>query len=160
MSGHENLFDGPAGVLTEHMGRIAEFRPVTDQLPPVRHLAGYAPFIHFARRRGAHPEDLASSLPVTISFLRENATEISGEPGLADAAAVFAGNVFAAQRPDTFWRSHGAGHLTAGTIRRQYEVSSLVESLAAADDEWTDEFITRVTAWASEPPAPGEREEG
>lgn len=71
---------------------------------PVRFARGYEPFALLAERAGADPEALAADLGAFGTFVRAH-REALADPALAEAAAVFLGNVIAALHPRATWRS-------------------------------------------------------
>jgi hypothetical protein len=79
--------------------REGEGRP----LEPVRHAVGYEQFVAFATATGTDPALLAGSLAELSAFVRTH-REALADPALAEAAAVFLGNVLAVVHPRAAWR--------------------------------------------------------
>lgn len=107
----EDLFEGSATGLPALLSnkavlsrRTATYRPAAEEEAPVKHLAGYAPFVVFCERRGVGGGRLATDFTALLGFLRANAEAVSADPGMSEAATIFVGNVIAAMRPEAHWR--------------------------------------------------------
>lgn len=71
---------------------------------PVRHAVGYEPFAAFATAEGAEARVLARDLAAFGAFVHAHRDALA-EPALAEAAAVFLGNVLAVLHPRAIWRT-------------------------------------------------------
>jgi hypothetical protein len=70
---------------------------------PVRHAAGYGPFVAFVTATGDDPVVLARDLGAFGAFVRARREELT-EPALAEAASVFLGNLLVVVHPRASWR--------------------------------------------------------
>ncbi|RIX27584.1 hypothetical protein D1781_08405 [Amnibacterium setariae] len=84
--------------------RFTAADPVGAPPEPVRHAAGYGPFVDLVERDGGLPADLAGDLGALAAFVRAHATELA-DPDLAAAGAVFLGNALVAAYPRAAWQS-------------------------------------------------------
>ncbi len=155
----EDLFDGPASGLPALLSnkavlsrRTAQYRPAAEEEPPVKHLAGYAPFVVFCESSGVPAKQLASDVSALLTFLRTNIGEISAEPGLSEAATVFVGNVIAAMRPEAHWRVMADGSREVGARSMMITVDRLIEGLGEADDGMVAGLLTHLEEWAGDEP--------
>ncbi|WP_024819644.1 DUF6226 family protein [Arthrobacter sp. 31Y] len=161
----EDLFDGPASGLpaplsnkavlngrTVLSGRTARYRPAVEARAPIKHLAGYAPFVAFCESGGAPAGQLASDVSALLAFLRTNIGDISAEPGLSEAATIFVGNVIAAMRPEAHWTVMADGSREVGTRDMTITVDRLVDGLREADDGMVAGLLTQLAEWAAEEP--------
>ncbi|WP_422662087.1 DUF6226 family protein [Paenarthrobacter nitroguajacolicus] len=115
MGDMEGLFDGPASGLPASLSsKNALYRPASEDEAPVKHLAGYAPFMVFCQSSGVPAENLAIDVASLLAFLRTNVNLILRDPKLRDAATIFVGNVIVSMRPEADWRVMADGSREAG----------------------------------------------
>ncbi|MGF6834482.1 hypothetical protein QF015_002665 [Paenarthrobacter sp. TE4293] len=152
----ERLFDGPASGLPAPLSsRAALYRQASEEEPPVKHLAGYAPFVVFCDRRGVSAKDLAGGAGQLITFLKTHAGELAADPELSNAATVFVGNLIASLRPDAHWTVMADGSREAGDRELRITVDRLVDGLQDADDDMLAGLVTRLVDWSTaEPESP------
>lgn len=146
----EDLFDGPAHVLHTPPSQFARNAAVYTRRAegpdpaPVRHRAGYALFAEFLASRGIDPRTTARDPLALLAHLRAHHREIMARPELAEAAAVFFGNVLVAVRPDALW----AGDEVQGP-RLSVPPMRALESLGDATDEQVAGFAETLRSWST-----------
>ena len=143
----EDVFAGPAQAPPaplEHPAGL--FVPVED-IPHIRHVAGYAPFLAFCTTHPARPQELAGDLAALVSFLHKNIRELQHQPVLAAAATVFVGNTLVSLRPDAQWERGSDGTLTVGTDDNQFDPALLLENLHLASADEIQSFLEAVEDW-------------
>ncbi|WP_458107413.1 DUF6226 family protein [Arthrobacter sp. R3-55] len=155
----EDLFDGPASGSPTALSskavlnrRTAQYMPAEEEEAPVRHLAGYAPFTAFCEGEGIPAGRLAADVAALLEFLRSHIGDISGEPGLSEAATIFVGNVIAAMRPEAHWRIMPDGSREVGDRGMVITVDRLIDGLRQADDAMVAGLLTHLMEWADEEP--------
>ncbi len=156
----EDCFDGLPAALPAPMPRgTAIYRQDTGRPAPVRHAAGYIPFVEFCARRGQRADELAGDPGRLIAFLRASGAELARDDGLRDAAAIFTGNAIIRLRPDARWTTYEGAPATAGNRQTSFEPGRLLEALRTADDEAVRRLLSMLSDWAqAEPdPPPGPR---
>lgn len=146
----EDLFDGPAHVLHTPPSMFARNaalytrRAEGPEPAPVRHRAGYAPFAEFLASVGIDPRTTARDLLALFGHLRAHHHEIVAQPGLAEAAAVFFGNVLVAVRRDARWR----GDRVDGP-RQAIPPLKVLQRLGEARDQDLSQFTDLITVWST-----------
>jgi|GEM_PF-372659 len=155
----EDLFGGPASGLSAPLSnkavlsrRTAQSGPAAEDAAPVKHLAGYAPFVAFCASRGVPAGQLASDVSALLAFLRTNIDGIPGDPGLNEAATIFVGNVIAAMRPEAHWTVMADGSREVGDRDMMITVDRLMDGLGEADDGMVAGLLTHLTEWAADEP--------
>lgn len=147
----EDLFDGPASGLPAPLsnqavltGRTAGYLPAAEEEAPIRHLAGYGPFVAFCESRGVAAGQLATDVSGLLAFLRTTIADITGDPRLSGAATIFVGNVIAAMRPEAHWRVMADGSREVGARGMTITVDRLIEGLREADDGMVAGLLTHL----------------
>ncbi|NHW49140.1 hypothetical protein HAV21_19950 [Paenarthrobacter sp. MSM-2-10-13] len=155
----EDLFGGPASGLSAPLSNkavlsrlTAQSGPAAEDAAPVKHLAGYAPFVAFCESRGVSAGQLASDVNALLGFLRTNIGDIPGDPGLNEAATIFVGNVIAAMRPEAHWTVMADGSREVGDRDMMITVDRLMDGLGEADDGMVAGLLTHLTEWADDEP--------
>ncbi|GAA3274485.1 DUF6226 family protein [Paenarthrobacter aurescens] len=153
----EGLFDGPATGLPALISNkavlsrgTAQYRLAAEEEAPVKHLAGYAPFVMFCESRGVSAGQFATDVSALLAFLRTTIGDISAEPGLSESTTIFVGNVIAAMRPDAHWRVMADGAREVGTRGMMITVDRLMDGLPEADDGMVAGLLRHLTEWADE----------
>lgn len=105
-----DLFDGVAGPLPASAGGrgvlgfgFSDAGTAYRAPEPVRHAAGYGPFVAFVTATGDDPAVLARDLAAFGAFVHAHREELT-DPALAEAASVFLGNVLVVVHPRSSWR--------------------------------------------------------
>jgi hypothetical protein len=103
-----DLFPGAAKALPEGARGGVGFgytflREGARAAEPVRHASGYEPFAAFATAAGADVAALATDLAALGAFAHAHREALT-DPALAEAAALFLGNVLIAVHPRASWR--------------------------------------------------------
>ncbi|MFK0039977.1 DUF6226 family protein [Paenarthrobacter sp. NPDC090517] len=147
------LFDGSAsGLPAQLTSKAALYEPATEKEAPVKHLAGYSPFVVFCENSGVPAGELATDVVKLLAFLRANIDDILGDPKLRDAATIFVGNVIVSMRPESHWRVMADGSREVGTRDMQITVDRLFDGLAEVDDAVVAGLVTRLGEWSTDEP--------
>lgn len=145
----EDLFEGPARALppsapTARRAAAYTSRPEGPLAAPVRHRAGYAPFVGFLASRGIDPRTTARDPVALVGQLRRHYHEMMERPGLAEAAAVFLGNALTALRADACW----VGDVVRGP-RQRITPLTLLTRLGDATPEQVEQLSELVHTWGA-----------
>lgn len=148
------MFTGPPMAPPPPMARrTSDFLPI-EEIPVIRHAAGYSPFLAFCTTHQAHPGHLASDFPALVAFLRTHAGRLQEDPALLRAAAVFTGNTVATLRADAQWQAGTSDELTVGTEDAAFEPTRLLQHLPLASADQIDSFLNEVEDWRHGEPLP------
>lgn len=157
------LFFGEPEPLPEHVGPTWTIR-FGDPPPasPVRHAAGYEPFVAFAGLYGTDPHELFD-LWTFAHFVRAHRDRFAEDAALLHAAVVFLGNVCIANHPECRWTNfarglaveserdpsinNGPGVFEELGSHRSLGVEGTVPAVLAADERRFLEFQTVVDNW-------------
>lgn len=149
----EDLFEGePTGLPVPMARRTGLYMPRSGPEPQVKHVGGYVPFMRFCAGHGVRAEELADDPGRLLWFLRTYAYELEQDSMLRAAAAIFAGNTIARQRPDSRWTAYEGGSPTVGNRKKQFEVDRLLDGLRSADEAAVQALIDVLADWAQEKP--------
>ncbi|WP_298590751.1 DUF6226 family protein [uncultured Kocuria sp.] len=150
----EDVFTGPPMAPPPPMARrTSDFLPV-EEIPTIRHAAGYSPFLAFCTQHQADPHHLASDLPALVAFLRTHAGQFQQDPGLLRAAAVFTGNTVATLRPNAQWQPGIDDEFAVGTEDASFELTRLLQHLPLASADQIELFLDEVQGWRHWEPLP------
>jgi hypothetical protein len=149
--GHsENIFDGPAQTAPEPMAQQATISWTADLTAarlPVRHLTGYVAFVDFSESLGAPA--LSADVCALLDFLRQHAAVLAADTALADAAAVYLGNVIASLRADAYWQLFDGAEISVGNDSIQFTPMTLIERLRETEN-WAPTMRDLLQDWAGE----------
>ena len=149
----EGLFDGSASELPAPISyKAALYELASEKDAPVRHLAGYAPFVVFCASSGVPAEELAFDVVKLLAFLRNSVDHILGDPKLRDAATIFVGNVIVSMHPEAHWRVLADGSREVGTRDMQITVDRLFDGLGEADDAMVAGLVSHLVVWSTDEP--------
>lgn len=146
----ENIFDGPAQAAPEPMAQQATISWTTDLTTarlPVRHLTGYAAFVDFSEGLGAPA--LSADVATLLDFLRQHTAALAADTALADAAAVYLGNVIASLRADACWQVFDGLDGSVGNDSIQFTPMTLIERLRETEN-WAPKILDLLQDWAGE----------
>ncbi len=108
MGDMEGLFDGPASGLPASLSsKTALYRPAPEDEAPVKHLAGYAPFMVFCQSSGVPAENLAIDLVSLLAFLRTNVDLILRDPQATRCCHHFRRERHCVDAPGSTLEGHG-----------------------------------------------------
>lgn len=141
MTAPEDVFAGPAIEMSARKASDAaqfgfsasSYEPRAAPAGPVRHAAGYAPFVGYMLAHEVDPRALALALSGSalelLRFLRTHASALAADPELLHAAGIFLGNSIVSMRADAAWRSMSPGPDEVGAGRRSFLPSMILERL-------------------------------
>jgi len=110
-----DLFPGRLAPMPDATASATMIWPSAEPLPPARFVAGFEPFVSFARDAGADPAVLAGDVFALWDFVAAHAELLeSGET--ADAAARFLGNTIAVAHPAATWRMTSEPEVGTSTL--------------------------------------------
>ncbi|MXS74588.1 hypothetical protein FDM98_07930 [Microbacterium sp. TL13] len=142
------FFDGRQHASAPPIARgVAEYELVEPSDRPVRHLAGYEPFIALLNRRQIDAMELSGDPLRLVGVISQLAPDIGSSTEVRHAAALFFGNALVAARADAGWRQYGDSFPSAGAGRQWYEVDRVVQLILNENDAWVDTFQLNVAMW-------------
>lgn len=158
----QSLFSGKPEPLPEHVGPSWTVGSGDRPAAPIRHAAGYEPFVEFAAKFGTDARSLFD-LWAFAHFLRAHSVRFDEDSDLRHAAVVFLGNVLIVNQPECFWTNKapglavesepgpllevGPGVFQETGAHRYLGVDGTIPALLAADEERFLEFQTVVDDW-------------